>query len=443
MEVNGDIFTVTALVMTHTAHLSPFAKEHESAMLSPDSGFQFTPEKPDNSIVFTDDSSFDSNEEKKLVRRMDWHIMPLFCIFYFTDYLDRANIGNATLAGIQSDLGLTAAQLSTAISAFYITYILCEVPSNVMLKRMNAAYWLSILMLLWGTVTLLMAFSTNFAGLLSARLFLGAAESGYIPGILYQMSRIYKPREFALRVSILLTMATLSGIVSGPIAFGATLLEGKLGLHGWQYLFIFEGAPTVLLSIVSFFTLFDNIEDVKWLSNTQKALQQQRMQSLNSDDHGPITRTTFVIAITDWKTWCFSIVYLLNAINMTSMSVFTPTLIDGFGFPVLTSQLLTAPPSVAGTCAVLLGGVLCNRFNRRSPLLVVGSIINAIGFLLLLTLNSAWGKLISLQCISLLLVFINRIGLSSWFKALYSSIFVITIGMGLQGNLMILKSGGP
>ncbi|ORX51665.1 MFS general substrate transporter, partial [Hesseltinella vesiculosa] len=326
-------------------------------------------------------------EEKKIVRALDMRMMPWFCLFYFTDFLDRANIGNAALAGIQNDLNLTSTQLSTAISAFYITYILFEVPSNIILKRTRPSVWLSSIMLLWGASTLVMAFVTNFTGLFVCRLVLGLAQSGYVPAILYQLSLVYKPSEISMRVACLITMASLSGIVSGPIAYASSFLEGKRGLHGWQYLLILEATPTVALSLVSYCCLFDDIQDVKWLTDEQKALQYVRMQEVTAQDaEKQITWKTIVTAFTDWKLWMFSFVYIFTAVNLTSFSIFSPTIIAGFGYPVLTSQLLTAPPSIVSAVFILAGGYLADRYNRRSPIIVAGFGIMAIAYLLLLVL---------------------------------------------------------
>ncbi|CAO0791187.1 unnamed protein product [Mucor circinelloides] len=344
-------------------------------------------------------------EEKKITRIIDYRMMPLFCIFYFVDFLDRANIGNATLAGIQDDLHLSRSELSTAISAFYITYILFEVPSNIILKRTSAVMWLSLIMLLWGTMTLVMAFSKNFHSLLACRLLLGAAESGYIPGILYMMSKMYRPRDFGLRLALLLCMSSVSGIVSGPIAYGTSFLEGQRGLHGWQYLFILEGVPTICLSVVSYFYLFDDIKSVPWLTETQKALHRECTNAPKKE--AALSLKVFRKALLDWKTFLFATTYLLTVINLTSYQIFTPTIIDGFGFPVLESQLLSAPPNVVQTVSIVLGGYLADKYeNKRGALMITGFSIGAIGYMLLLVLQGRWVR--------------------------YMALFVIPAGLGLQ-----------
>ncbi|KAI8388256.1 major facilitator superfamily domain-containing protein [Radiomyces spectabilis] len=332
-------------------------------------------------------------KEKQLVKSLDNHLLPLFCIFYFADYLDRANIGNAALMGIQDDLKMTDGQLSFAISAFYITYIIFHVPSNVIMKRTNASIWLSSIMFAWGTITIVTAFVRNFAGLLSCRLILGVAESGYIPGILYQLSSVYKPRELGIRIAVMLCMSQLSGIVSGPIAYGTSFLEGRMHMHGWQYLFILEGVPTVVLSIASYCLLFDDVNTVSWLTDEQKALQQYRMtenRPLRSK-HTHVTLSTFKEALVDWKLWLFAITYLCNATNMTSASIFAPRIIDGFGFTVLQSQLLTAPPSLVSSALVILSGYFVDKYYRF-PFMLVGFALLAIGYGLLLVLDTPWCK---------------------------------------------------
>lgn len=161
-------------------------------------------------------------------------------------------------------------------------------------------------------------------------LFYSAAESGYIPGILFLLSKVYTPHEFSIRVSLLLTMATLSGIVSGPLTYLVSLWDGVHGLHGWQYLFITEGVPTILLSIVSYFFLFDDLQTVSWLTNEQKELQKKRTgdQAKPNSDH-TATITVVCVVLIDWKTWAFGLIFFLNSIAITSFGVFSPMLISG------------------------------------------------------------------------------------------------------------------
>ncbi|KAG1471692.1 hypothetical protein G6F56_001978 [Rhizopus delemar] len=283
--------------------------------------------------------------------------------------------------------------------------LIFEVPSNIILKRLGATYWLSSIMLVWGGTTLGMAFVKNFQGLLACRLILGAAESGYVPGIIYVMSKVYKPHEFTRRLALLLCMTAVSSIVSGPIAYGTSFLDGRNGINGWQYLFIVEGAPTIFLGILSFFCLFDDIDQVSWLTDEQKALHKSYTQG--PEVHKTVTIKTVFWAIVDWKTVMFSVCYIISSINFISYQVFAPIIIDGFGFPVLTSQLLSAPPSVAFAFSILVGGYLTDKYkNKRGILIAIGFVIAAIGYLLLRILEDRWAK--------------------------YGSLFIVPLGVGLQ-----------
>lgn len=202
---------------------------------------------------------------------------------------------------------------------------------------------------------------------------------------------MYKPSQFTLRVAILLCMTSLSGIVSGPIAYGTAFLEGQRGLHGWQYLFILEGVPTIILSVISYFYLFDDISTVSWLTDAQKALYREYTNA--QKEEVPITAKGVIKATFDIKTILFSITFFVSAVNHVSHTVFCPVIIDGFGFSVLTSQLLSAPPNILQVVAIILGGYLTDKYNKRGYVLAIGFSIASIGYILLLVLNDRWGKI--------------------------------------------------
>lgn len=167
-----------------------------------------------------------------------------------------------------------------------------------------------------------------------------AAESGYVPGIIYVMSKVYKPHEFTRRLALLLCMTAVSSIVSGPIAYGTSFLDGRNGINGWQYLFIVEGAPTIFLGILSFFCLFDDIDQVSWLTDEQKALHKSYTQG--PEVHKTVTIKTVFWAIVDWKTVMFSVCYIISSINFISYQVFAPIIIDGMCMYEI-GRLMTPP----------------------------------------------------------------------------------------------------
>ncbi|ORY91965.1 major facilitator superfamily domain-containing protein [Syncephalastrum racemosum] len=336
------------------------------------------------------DLSIPPDQEKRVVRALDLRLLVILCLFYFTDFLDRVSIGSAKVEGLPEDLNATV-QTGVAVSAFYITYITLEIPSNLLLKRFNASLWLSGCLFSWGIITLCTAFVTNFAGILAVRLLLGVAQSGYIPGVIYLISKHYKVEETGVRIACINATAFAAGILSGPIAYGSMLLDGAHGLHGWQYLFLIEGAFTAAVGLISYWWLFDDIQRVKWLTDDQKHWQKIRMQR-DVGDSKSVALSDIRIALFDWKTYAMAFMYLTNAVVLTSLLVFAPTVIDGFGFSRLTSLILPAAPNASGFVMALLGGYLVDRYGCRELIIMTGFFLTALGCTLLLVLVDAWSQ---------------------------------------------------
>lgn len=209
-------------------------------------------------------------------------------------------------------------------------------------------------------------------------------------GNLFQISRVYKAEETGIRVAVITTAAFVSGIISGLLAYGTSFLDGQHGIKGWRYLFIVEGAPSAFLGILSYFLLFDDTNKVSWLTEQQK--QWQRMRIQYNDDHHRVSWADVLAAWRSWKTWVFSVLLFLNAESMICLSVFEPTLIHAFGFSVLNSQALSAPPYLVGAVMVVPAGYLADRYHCRVFLTALGFALLSLGYVLLLVLNDTWCK---------------------------------------------------
>jgi MFS family permease len=190
---------------------------------------------------------------------MDMRLIPMLALLYLLSFLDRTapssqgpgpctdngytggNIGNAKIEGLQEDLGLTDDQYNWCLTAFFFTYAAFEVPSNLMLKKVRPSIWLPAIMVAWGIVMTLMGIVHNYAGLLSARIFLGVTEAGLFPGVAYYLTNWYKREEIQLRQAMFFSAASVAGAFSGLLAFAIGKMEGVGGLHGWQWIFILEG----------------------------------------------------------------------------------------------------------------------------------------------------------------------------------------------------------
>ena len=168
----------------------------------------------------------DHVSERKLVRKLDLHIVPVVMLLYLLSFLDRVNIGNARLYGMEKDLGLKGNEYQTAVSLLFVTYILSELPSNLVLKRFRPSRWISFITTSWGIIATLTGLTKNYAGLIVCRLFLGAVEGGLFPGMAIYLTLFYTKREIALRIGYLFVSAALAGALGGLLAYGIGFMDG-------------------------------------------------------------------------------------------------------------------------------------------------------------------------------------------------------------------------
>jgi MFS family permease len=225
--------------------------------------------------------------EKKLVRRIDLRLIPMIIIMYIMNYLDRNNIAAARLGGLEEDLDLVGNQYQTSVSILFVGYVLMQIPSNLYLNRVGKpSIYLPTAMVIWGVISGLTAAVQNFAGIASVRFFLGFIEAAYFPGCLYYLSCWYTRKELGFRTALLYSGSLISGAFSGLIAAGITgNLDGDLGLRAWRWLFIIEGAITVVIAVAAYFLLPDFPRTTRWLSDDEKELAVWRLdEDIGEDD---------------------------------------------------------------------------------------------------------------------------------------------------------------
>jgi MFS family permease len=327
-------------------------------------------------------------EVNKLTWKLDVNLIPYLGLLYLFSFLDRVNIGNAKLAGIITDLKVSANDYNWALSIFFFGYIIFEIPSNLMLKKLGAHRWIPIVMIAWGIVMITMATVKNTTGLLVARFFLGITEAGLFPGVIFYLSLWYTREEQASRIAWFFACATIAGAFGGVLAYGIVQMDGLSGLHGWQWIFILEGIPTVILAFISYFVLPDFPETCKFLNKREQEIEISRLKK----DTGTVFEkqfswVQFKAAFTDWKVYFHMIIYICSAIPLYSLSLFLPSIINGFGFSSLNSQALTAPPYAMACIFTILCAWHADKRQERGLHIVFSNIIAIIGYVLLIVLR--------------------------------------------------------
>ncbi|OAK99401.1 MFS general substrate transporter [Phaeosphaeriaceae sp. SRC1lsM3a] len=327
---------------------------------------------------------------KQLVRRLDWRLMPCITLMFLMNYLDRINVSNARLAGLQKDLHMTDTLWNTGISTFYVGYLIGQLPGNLWLAKADPKWLLPTMMLGWSIGTICMPAMTSGAGFAVCRFFIGLTEAPFFPGITLMTSSWYTKEENPMRMAIWHAGNTMSNILSGFLAAGIlTNMDHVLGLESWQWFFIIEGAASILVAIVAFFVLPSWPHNTKWLTPEEAEMAQYRVQVSNGGHDEVIGGTWDGVkdAAKDPFTWFFCLMHFA-LVTAQSFKDFMPSIMETFHFDKLTTYLVQAPPyaiayAVACGCAYTSG-----RFQESYYHIIVPIFFSAAGCGMLIgTLN--------------------------------------------------------
>jgi ACS family tartrate transporter-like MFS transporter len=298
-----------------------------------------------------------------LYRKIAWRLVPFLMLLYLVAFLDRVNISFAALT-MNRDLGISETLYGFAAGVFFLSYCLFQVPANLVLARMGARCWLAILMVAWGVVSMATAFVVSPPTYIGARFLLGIAESGFYPGVIYYFT-FWLPRSMRTRVLALFLLALpLCNFIGSPISAHILLMNQVAGLKGWQWLFLIEGAPALLLGAVTWFALADGPWSAAWLSPAEK---DELKRAMRSEEQGQRQRTN-----RSWpRVLRDSIAYFLWSTGMYGLSFFLPKVLVSAGASTLATGWWSALAFGAGALALLWASL--QRGHRALPLLFLAA----------------------------------------------------------------------
>ncbi|RPD61293.1 MFS general substrate transporter [Lentinus tigrinus ALCF2SS1-6] len=329
-------------------------------------------------------------EERRLVRKLDMRIMPMACIMYLFAYLDRTNLGNARLQGLPRDIlhgDPTGVLFDWVNSAFFFSYILCQIPATVISKLFPPRTWLGCAAIGWGICSVLMSTAFNFAGLFVARVGLGVFEACFGPGIPLYMSFFYTKEEMGMRMAYWFGFAAVAGAFGGLIAFGVQHVHAAVA--NWKLLFIIEGLPTILIGLLSLVVLPNRPEETTIFTEKEREIALDRANRGIKADTGRVIKREHVIdAFKDWRIYAAGVMYFGANCALASISAFLPTIIKTFGYTDALAQLLTVPPYAVAAVFLCLNSYVSDRLQSRGPFVAYVSAVAAIGYVLLLAVPS-------------------------------------------------------
>lgn len=330
----------------------------------------------------------DKEREKHITKKLDKRIVPMVMWVYLMNMMDRVNIGNARLFGLEQELGLTGGQFQLAVSVLFVTYCLFEAPSNMIIKKLQPAYYLTGLTLVWGIVATFSAFVQNFAGLVSCRLLLGLFEAGFFPGVVLYLSMFYGRRSLALRIALFYRTAALSGAAGGFVAYGISFIDGARGWRAWRWIILINALPTLVTGLIIPFVLPNSPETAKFLDESEKRdlVLIHEQQVGRADNLRNMHRGDVIDGLKDWTTWAYCFALFPQLVMLYSFVVFLPTITRAFGtWSDAEVQALTIPPYIFGAIVYVGCAHLSDKTQRRGYF-VMGAIVSAmVGYGLLLS----------------------------------------------------------
>ncbi|KAB5542398.1 major facilitator superfamily transporter [Coniochaeta sp. 2T2.1] len=324
------------------------------------------------------------------------HLIPLVMLLYLFSFLDRVNIGNARLYHLEEDLGLEGNQFQVAVSILFVTYIIFEVPSNLVLKKFTPSRWIAFITMAWGIIATLTGLVNSYGSLIACRLLLGAVEAGLFPGLNVYLTFFYTRHELAVRVGYLFVSAAIAGALGGLLAYGIGHMDGVAGMRGWRWILIIEGLPTLFLGVATFFLLPNDAEHAYFLTDEEKKLQVER----HAREYGmtasarEFSKADMMKAFKDWKVWAFCVAQL-GADTMLygkapGYSTFLPTIIKGLGeWSTAQVQLLTIPCYFLGAAAYMGVAYLSDHTQKRGLFCVIFGTISIVGYGILISPSAA------------------------------------------------------
>jgi MFS family permease len=371
--------------------------------------------------------------ERTTLRAVAWRIVPFVCLLYVLNILDRANVGFARLA-MQDDLGLSKAAFDLGYGMFYVGYVLFEVPSNLLMKRIGARIWIARIMISWGLVSAATMFARDVWTFYALRILLGIAEAGFFPGIIYYLSNWFPDRERAKMTAFFMLAIGVSNVLGNPISgWIMDHFNGVSGLRGWQWLFLLEGIPSVVVGTTVLVVLKDSPREAHWLAVDQREWLIRRMAEedrVRQQKHGSDKWQ----AMLQPRVWLLIAVYFTVAVGSNAGGAYFPTLVKHQYQQLSNFQvgLLTALPHLCAILAMSIVGINSDRTGERRWHLAGSALAAAAGWSFV-----AWGPT---PLIALVGLCIAQAGMMSMLPVFWTLPTAFLSGTAAAGGIALINS---
>lgn len=318
--------------------------------------------------------------ESSVVKKLNSRILVFLMLCYFVSILDRANISVASLT-MNEALGFSPAVYGFGASIFFIGYFLFEIPSNIILGKVGAPFWIARIMVVWGIVTICMMFIHNSTSFFTMRFLLGVAEAGFYPGVIYYLSQFYPSMHRTKAIGLFQIASPVALMIGTPIIGMILNLHGMLGLQGWQLIFVFTGIPAVVLGIISYFYLKPSIKKLKWLTPQEHDWLATELESENGAK--PLRHLKFYQIFSKPQVWLATFILFAINVGFNGVAFWTPQIIKSIGTNSnLVVSVLSGIPYFVAAVSVVLVSRHSDKTGERKLHILFCLLASAIGFLL-------------------------------------------------------------
>ncbi|MGV7033523.1 MFS transporter [Methylobacterium symbioticum] len=302
--------------------------------------------------------------EAATMRKVGFRLVPFLILCYFIAYVDRVNAGFAALT-MNKDIGLSQAMFGIGGGLFFVAYVLFEVPSNLAMERVGARIWIARIMITWGLVGIAMAFVVGPYSFYAARFLLGAAEAGFFPGVILYLTYWFPKAYRARVVATFMVAIPLSSFLGSPLSAALLELDGAAGLHGWQWLFVMESIPAVLLGLGALVFLPSRPAEARWLAPAERdwlerALAAERAAPGARAGHLPLWKV-----LASKQVWALALIYSGSSATSNALSLWQPQILKSFGLSNLETGLLNMIPFGIASVFMILWGLRADRTGER------------------------------------------------------------------------------
>jgi MFS transporter, ACS family, tartrate transporter len=368
---------------------------------------------------------------ERAVSRARRRIIPFLFLLYIVAYLDRINIGFASLQ-MNAALGFSATTYGLGAGVFFLSYVLFEIPSNVILARVGTRLWIARIMISWGLVSSAMMFVRSAAAFYTLRFLLGLAEAGFFPGLIFYLTRWFPARERARTIAAFMTATLVAGVVGGPISGALLSIHGAGGLQGWQWLFLLEGLPAIALGAVVMVVLTEHPRDAAWLGDAERAAL---VGCLRDEEPIAAAGDSTWAPLGTRRIWLLAVVYFTIPVTLYGIGFWLPQMLKAAsGAGDFAVGLLSAVPYAAGAVGMLVVGRHSDRTNERRWHVVAPALVGAAGLVLSTMGSGAVWAVVTLS--------VAMLGLASMFGPFWALATTRVRGVGGAAAIALINSVG-